>query len=280
MALVTCLKRQVEMIIKNGLNARALLDYRLSGGPQFLVNLLAQQYQIVLTEIKGETFELMNQSSAEIFETLTILSCCCQDCDFAIDFALFGGHKLLKQVLAIDYVNSDLVEGVHDVICAITSSGNIYPSRNLVSDKTSEIVRPAMHRFTELSRECKGLDEKLSNNEIFFTVYLRSIPLSIIGTGQHAVGYLLWSSAVILSRLIVQNKETLVRDKHVLECGAGLGLCGIVAGRYAKAVTLSDFSEVLVRNLEYNISKWLICSLRLRTLHSILYSTKASFHQE
>jgi Lysine methyltransferase len=255
MALVTCLKKQAEIIIKNGLNARALLDYRLASGPKFLVDLLAKQHQIILADMKAETFESTNQSVVDIFETLTILSCCCQDCDFATDFATFGGHKLLKQVLAIDLVISDLVDGVHDVICAITSSGNIYPSRNLVSDKSSEVVRPSIHKFTEFSRECKRSDEEQSIDSENFTVHLRSIPLSIIGTGQHAVGYLLWSSAVILSRLIVQNKETLVQDKRVLECGAGLGLCGIVAGRYAKAVTLSDFSEVLVRNLEYNISK-------------------------
>jgi Lysine methyltransferase len=255
MALATCLKKQAEIIIKNGLNARALLDYRLAGGPKFLVDLLAKQHQTVLADIKTETFDSTNQSIVDIFETLTILSCCCQDCDFAVDFATFGGHKLLKQVLVIDLEMCDLVEGVHDVICAITSSGNIYPSRNLVSDRTSEVVRPSIHKFTELSRECKVLEAKQSVHSENFAVYLRSIPLSIIGTGQHAVGYLLWSSAVILSRLIVQNKETLVHDRRVLECGAGLGLCGIVSGRYAKAVTLSDFSEVLVRNLEYNISK-------------------------
>lgn len=255
MAPVTCLKKQVETIIKNGLNARALLDFRLAGGPEFLIDLLSKQYQIILADRTEKNIDLMDLNIVDVFETLTILSSCCQDCDFAIDFATFGGHKLLKQVLAIDNEISDLDEGVHDVICAITSSGNIYPSRNLVSDKTSEIVRPSMHKFTELFREHKGLNKEQSNYGENFTVYLRSIPSSIIGTGQHAVGYLLWSSAVILSRLLVQNKEALVQDKRVLECGAGLGLCGIVAGRYARAVTLSDFSEVLVRNLEYNISK-------------------------
>lgn len=252
---ISYLQGQAEIIVRNGLNARALLAYRLADGPKFLVSLLAKQYHNLLADTKQLRFQLTNRIVVNILETLVILSSFCKDCDFAADFATFGGHILLRQFLSIDFMIPDLIEGVNDVICAISSSGNIYPSRNLISDKASEIVRPAKHKFTELSRDFKGPDRQPYIEDENFTVFLRSIPLSISGTGQHAVGYLLWSSAVILSRLIVQNKETLVRDKCVLECGAGLGLCGIVAGRYAKVVTLSDFSEVLVRNLQYNISE-------------------------
>ena len=185
------------------------------------------------------------------------LSSFCRDSDFASDFATVGGHTILKELLNADCSSECVQESADDIVCSILTSGNTFPSRSIVAT-----ARPTACKFVETS-ECsrrsnntRSVEGPIGLTDLpEFTVYLRSIPGSIHGTGQHAVGYLLWSSAVILSRLIVQNNRTLVRNKVVLECGSGQGLCGIIAGRYAAAVTLSDFSEILVNNLEYNISK-------------------------
>jgi hypothetical protein len=67
------------------------------------------------------------------------------------------------------------------------------------------------------------------------------------------IGNMLWVSAIALSRWIVRNHRTVVDGRSVLEIGSGLGLCGVVAGQYARSVVLTDFDPVIVRNLQYNI---------------------------
>lgn len=67
------------------------------------------------------------------------------------------------------------------------------------------------------------------------------------------IGNMLWVSAIALSRWIVRNHRRVIDGRSVLEIGSGLGLCGVVAGRYARSVVLTDFDPVIVRNLQYNI---------------------------
>jgi Lysine methyltransferase len=255
-----CERKQTDFVVKSGFTPRALLDYRLSGGVEYLIILLAERYNAIIADINGEQcssprkHEEMHTNAQELLE---ILGVCCHDCDFSTDFASNGGHAILKKFLADSSMSSELIEEVENIIGAITLSGNKFPSRMISSYSVSVIVQPTKFKFFGSSNlhEVIGDDENMTRRtHEEFTVYLRSIPASIHGTGQHTVGYLLWSSAVILSRFIIQNEAKLVTDKSVLECGAGLGLCGIVAGRYASRVTVTDFSEILVQNLDYNIS--------------------------
>lgn len=256
-------RKNADFIIGSGFTPRALLDYRLSGGVEFLVTLLVERCNTITADFNGDICPCprkLEDMHADSQELLKILGVCCQDCDFSTDFASFGGHAILKKLLADISVSSELIEEVENIICAITLSGNKFPSRMISSHSASVIVQPTKFKFFESPHlhEVIDDDENVSRRTHgVITVYLRSIPTSIHGTGQHTVGYLLWSSAIILSRFIIQNESKLVRDKSVLECGAGLGLCGIVAGRYASKVTLSDFSEILVQNLDYNISTYL-----------------------
>jgi predicted nicotinamide N-methyase len=62
----------------------------------------------------------------------------------------------------------------------------------------------------------------------------------------------MWSAAVILSRMLCRNPQ-LVSGKRVLEVGAGLGLCGIVAARWASEITLSDYNPTILRHMDANI---------------------------
>jgi predicted nicotinamide N-methyase len=73
--------------------------------------------------------------------------------------------------------------------------------------------------------------------------------LSIIDGG---IGCALWDAAIILSRFIYENSQ-LFNDKNVLELGAGVGLPGIMAARFAKICYLTDYIETIQENLEYNV---------------------------
>ena len=249
------------MEAEESLSSRALLSYRLCGGAKLLAASLTEQYDDLRLILSGESScdaVSAEMETAAVLELMRKLNLFCRDSDFATDFATCGGHVVLKEILSAECTSEHIKESADDVVCSILMSGNTFPSRSILA-----AARPTVCKFFDASESSRG-DNDIESIEVpigsrglqEFTVYLRSIPGSIHGTGQHAVGYLLWSSAVILSRLIVQNNEKLVRNRAILECGSGQGLCGIVAGRYAAAVTLSDFSEILVNNLEYNISKY------------------------
>lgn len=49
------------------------------------------------------------------------------------------------------------------------------------------------------------------------------------GIGQSAVGHILWPSAVVLSEWMRKHPQVFQGRRRVLELGAGLGLCGLVA---------------------------------------------------
>lgn len=242
------------------MSPRALLSYRLCGGAKLLFESLTEQYNkllLILSSRSSCDAVSADMQTEAVLELMKKLSSFCRDSDFASDFATVGGHTILRELLNSDSSSECVQESADDIVCSILMSGNTFPSRSILPTP-----RPTACKFVEASESSRRSKNTMSTEVPMgltdlpeFTVYLRSIPGNIHGTGQHAVGYLLWSSAVILSRLIVQNNEMLVRNKFVLECGSGQGLCGIVAGRYAAAVTLSDFSEILVNNLEYNISK-------------------------
>lgn len=82
-----------------------------------------------------------------------------------------------------------------------------------------------------------------------FAVFIRE--MSFINGG---VGCAIWDGAIILSRWLFEHEE-LVKDKEVLELGAGVGLPGIVCSKFAKRTVLTDYVPHLLCNLVYNI--WL-----------------------
>ncbi|CBN79718.1 conserved unknown protein [Ectocarpus siliculosus] len=68
----------------------------------------------------------------------------------------------------------------------------------------------------------------------------------------YEVGGDIWCAALLLSAWLLENPQ-LVQGTRVLELGSGLGLCGIVAGYLSKSVTLTDYVDELLVNLEHNV---------------------------
>jgi predicted nicotinamide N-methyase len=64
----------------------------------------------------------------------------------------------------------------------------------------------------------------------------------------------IWPSALALSALL-QEKPHLVKGKHVLELGAGLGLPSFISSSYASTVTVSDYAPEAIGWLNLNITK-------------------------
>ncbi|NXV29965.1 MT21C methyltransferase, partial [Rissa tridactyla] len=68
-------------------------------------------------------------------------------------------------------------------------------------------------------------------------------------------GAVVWPGALALSQYLESNQEQFnLKDKKVLEIGAGTGLVSIVACILGAYVTATDLPEVL-ENLSYNISR-------------------------
>jgi predicted nicotinamide N-methyase len=88
-------------------------------------------------------------------------------------------------------------------------------------------------------------------------------------SAQDDVGFVLWPSAVALSRWLVANPHVL-ENKRVLELGAGCGLTGLVAAKIQQQqcnygpseqeandncwVTLTDFNPLVLENIQRNIA--------------------------
>ena len=69
-----------------------------------------------------------------------------------------------------------------------------------------------------------------------------------------STGMTLWEGSQKLCSYICQNPET-VGNKNIVELGAGLGLCGIVAHKHgAKRVVLTDGDSDTLKNMRSNVA--------------------------
>jgi hypothetical protein len=110
------------------------------------------------------------------------------------------------------------------------------------------------------------MDEDVSHLDIFapsqpFEMhsfhYTNLPPLVLRGHGiyPHATGLALWKGAELLAEYLVKY-PLLVKEKHVLELGAGMGLVGIISHYLgAREVLLTDGDSQVLENLQYNVNQ-------------------------
>jgi predicted nicotinamide N-methyase len=83
-----------------------------------------------------------------------------------------------------------------------------------------------------------------------------------------STGMALWLGAENLTRWLVEENPDLVKDKKVLEVGAGVGLCGIAAFHLkASKVVLTDGDLDVLTNLRYNVEHNIITTNNNREEH-------------
>ena len=69
--------------------------------------------------------------------------------------------------------------------------------------------------------------------------------------GASPIANMLWPSSVVLARwLVAHGRQLQLRAPRALELGAGLGLAGLAAGRYAANVLLTDMDPRVAANLD------------------------------
>ena len=221
------------------LSDREILEYRLSSS--------------VFFPLLKELTEPTNPSSLESY--LSFLMACCQDYDFSYQFGDSGGHLIIKKILKTFPEYSELC---YELISTITRSGCLYPMPMNILHR-EHVIMPLIYQFhTQQQRQSSSASLSPSPSlpqtqpQSSFTVILRQIPDSMHGEGQIAVGYIIWSAALILSRWISLQSKFFQR-KLVLEIGAGTGLCGIVACACGSSVVISDYTDIILRNIAQNI---------------------------
>mmetsp|Transcript_20165 Transcript_20165/g.43807 ORF Transcript_20165/g.43807 Transcript_20165/m.43807 type:complete len:242 (-) Transcript_20165:217-942(-) len=69
-----------------------------------------------------------------------------------------------------------------------------------------------------------------------------------------STGMSVWKGSEILCQYLTKHPD-LIREKRILELGAGVGLCGIVSAKVigASYVLLTDGDHMVLRNLRYNV---------------------------
>lgn len=76
-----------------------------------------------------------------------------------------------------------------------------------------------------------------------------------------------WAGAFVLSQFLELHASSLIKDRHVLELGAGCGLCGLTAAALgASRVVLTDeFPDLLAGNVALNNHLWSSKSVEIST---------------
>lgn len=69
-------------------------------------------------------------------------------------------------------------------------------------------------------------------------------------------GHHLWNGGQVISKYLQEHEQSTVRDKYVLELGAGAGLPSLVAAILgARKVVVTDYPDAdLIANLNHNIA--------------------------
>ena len=104
---------------------------------------------------------------------------------------------------------------------------------------------------------CKTLEMPIILEKLTFPASDQVLFLNDMFIFPHNMdGFHIWEAGIVLSRFIIFNKS-LFEGKKVLELGTGVGIGGIAVLKYTKAkeVTLSDYRDDILRNVEKNIIK-------------------------
>ncbi|GAB6031171.1 Methyltransferase-like protein 22 [Chamberlinius hualienensis] len=120
----------------------------------------------------------------------------------------------------------------------------------LEPELTSEDIPATTFKRENLNYDDDGdvdVLRKIQKFEVIILDHSLASPLSLVGLQ-------LWSGALILSDYLLHNRHGL-KDKIVLELGAGSGLTSIVASKYAKLVLCTDMKDDILQLCRRNVDR-------------------------
>lgn len=204
---------------------------------------------------------------SELLSIMRLLILCCQDTESAVGVGLFGLHPWIKRVLASDNEEEGqeddeatevLREYAEEIAsrCARVRGGFPLQRLALCSDSAFSSLHlpvrvPIYSHFRTTTITHAQNHQPGKENESKDLIVLIS-PIAYRMSSQADTGYFLWPAATILTRFILIN-SSFFAGKRVMEIGAGLGLCGLVAGRVAKEVLLTDHNLACVRQMQEHV---------------------------
>lgn len=158
----------------------------------------------------------------------------------------------LKQCISISESDGsceedlDALMDLQDAVCEIYS-----PCIRGMAFTDDELRRrlPLIYNLTPVSIDNEEPDE-------YTTVLINQVTKR--QSAQIDVGFVMWPSAIVLSRWLLSNRHVL-KDKNVLEIGAGCALTGIVAASLMKEdnttqqILITDFNDTVLENISQNI---------------------------
>jgi predicted nicotinamide N-methyase len=212
------------------------------------------------------------------------------------ELGMEGSHRALSRLIKIDNSalpccqedhiygeqNQDTIMGIQDLACEIASFSKSFPV--VATPLTAQELRARLplifHVTPALPISSSGGDGAGAGSSSHNGISILINQVTTRQSAQQDVGFVMWPSAVVLARWLVSNPE-FVREKIVLELGAGCGLVGLVAAKLkgaksteslSSSVILSDFNSVVVKNLDRN--------LELNDLKGIGKALSLDFYQQ
>lgn len=163
-----------------------------------------------------------------------------------------GSHAILSRLIRYDgFVwqteeNQDSIMELQDACCEIAAlTGGSFPL------KVSPCSIDELKARLPLCFDIHAVENTDSEPQNCRQVLIHQVTER--QSAQEDVGFVMWPSAVALSRWLVSNPQV-VKGRTVLELGAGCGLTGLVAATLSPShVILSDFNPKVLENLERNI---------------------------
>jgi hypothetical protein len=181
-------------------SAREILDFRLCDHFLWFVDC----FRSVVAQLRLSSSECGSDSGAggaseDLAALLRVLLLVTADYDLSFQFGDYGGHALLKQCQRLGTLPIHVENMLDEVIGTVLDSGVQFPLPTSTSHKES-VVKPLTFDFRVKPVILTRADEDGSEMQETMRVYVRQVPAGMHGAGQATVGYVMWSSAVILSR--------------------------------------------------------------------------------
>ena len=223
--------------------ANARRQFLMAGGPGVAALVLPEVEEAVRLWIPCSISSGVSKDprTQEVRRVLDILaSIAVQDPTLNEEFARQGSHNTLRRVLQVDV---DALSSEEDNDCVIELQDLAATALGTRSTRLAPFTRDELLTRLPLVFDIKA-DDRIES------IWIQQVPSR--QSAQADVGFVMWPSAVVLSRYLLAN-PSLIEGRSVLELGAGCGLTGLLAGKLGPhSVTLTDFNRRVLDNLRYN----------------------------